>query len=139
MCSWLNNRYSYRKLCCRSLPSFTKDKKKSAMHSVTTAHLIASCFSLQDGETPLLRATQKNHTAIVSLLLEKGASVSVADRVSILISARMSVQGNIFLDIIQIEFSSAAVTKTQKQLDKFLKGLCHAICCYSSLYYQTCQ
>lgn len=36
---------------------------------------------LQDGETPLIRATQKKHTAIVSLLLEKGASVSVADKV----------------------------------------------------------
>lgn len=44
-----------------------------------------SCILLlQDGETPLLRATQKKHTAIVSLLLEKGASVSVADKVSYL-------------------------------------------------------
>lgn len=44
--------------------------------------LIFFSFPLQDGETPLLRATQKKHTGIVSLLLEKGASVAVADKVS---------------------------------------------------------
>ena len=36
---------------------------------------------LQDGETPLMRATQKKHTEIVSLLLQKGANVSFADKV----------------------------------------------------------
>lgn len=75
---------------------------------MSVAHLGVT-FSLQDGETPLLRATQKKHTAIVSLLLEKGASVSVADKASCLLNCHIdtflsfdevSVEGNLFLDMV---------------------------------------
>ena len=81
-CFCSNSGYCHFNCCCCSLVASLYIKKKSATCSVTVSYLNTSTLPSQDGETPLIRATQKNHTAIVSLLLEKGASVSVADKVS---------------------------------------------------------
>lgn len=38
-------------------------------------------FVLQDGETPLIKATKMRNIEIVELLLDKGAKVAAVDRV----------------------------------------------------------
>lgn len=49
-----------------------------------------SCFLLQDGETPLIKATKMRNIDIVELLLDKGAKVSAVDKVLKMIQILMS-------------------------------------------------
>ena len=39
------------------------------------------CLCVQDGETPLIKATKMRNIDIVELLLDKGAKVSAVDKV----------------------------------------------------------
>ena len=47
-------------------------------------------FPLQDGDTPLLRAVKSRNVDIVKALLDKKATVSVADKVIRLITIMVS-------------------------------------------------